>query len=298
MTITTQDPPRYNLDTSAILVELTASVWTARKLDKGTTDQLIHDKNAKAKDAARVNKHLLAGRNELERVQKIVDAARAYFYTTTLPWSDSGIRLLPASLMFSFNDRMREFNDDFDQRVAEFVSVYPSLITAQAMALGDMFKRDDYPPASIIRNKFAFNVIRMPVPSSGDFRVDVGNAAREELRQQFAKVLEERVSAANLDLWERLKKHILRMSDRLSTDNIGGEEKHRRFHDTLVDNGLELCDMMKALNVTNDAELERTRNELEMVLKGAGSADELRKNADARKHAKEKVDAIVRKFGW
>ena len=56
---------RYNLDTCAMLVEFNASVWTARKLDKGVTDEVVSNKNAGAKDSARVNKNLLAGRDEL-----------------------------------------------------------------------------------------------------------------------------------------------------------------------------------------------------------------------------------------
>jgi hypothetical protein len=47
-----------------MLVEFNASVWTARKLDKTTTDEVVASKNAGAKDAARDNKHLLAGRTE------------------------------------------------------------------------------------------------------------------------------------------------------------------------------------------------------------------------------------------
>ena len=56
---------RYNIDTCALLVEFASSVWTARKLDKTATDEVVYNKRAASKDAARVNKHLLAGRNEL-----------------------------------------------------------------------------------------------------------------------------------------------------------------------------------------------------------------------------------------
>jgi len=62
---------RYNIDTCAMLAEFNASVWTARKLDKGATEEVVTAKRAGAKDAARVNKHLLAGRNELEVIQSM-----------------------------------------------------------------------------------------------------------------------------------------------------------------------------------------------------------------------------------
>jgi hypothetical protein len=38
-----------------MLVEFNASVWTARKLDRSTTDEVVSNKNAGSKDAARVN---------------------------------------------------------------------------------------------------------------------------------------------------------------------------------------------------------------------------------------------------
>ncbi len=289
---------RFNLDTTAMLVEFNSSVWTARKLDKSTTDEVIRDKHARAKDAARVNKHLLAGRNELESIQKIVGAARSYVYANTLPWSDNGLRLLPAKEFMAFNNRMSTFADEFQQAVDAFVGIYPTLITAQAMQLGEMFNRNDYPSANVIRDKFDFRVNFMPVPSSGDFRVDVGNEAETELRKQFDKMAKERIEAAHRDLWERLREHVMRMSDRLATDMVGGEEKPRKFHDTLVTGGMELCGLMETLNLGGDPDLEDTRKELENILRNAESADELRKNMYTRKETKQRVDDIIKKFGW
>ena len=188
--------PRFNLDTCAMLVEFNASVWTARKLDKSTTDEVVTNKNAAAKDAARVNKHLLAGRTELDTVQQMIGRARNYVYDHTLPWSDSGLRLLPTVNFVSFNERMSQFEEEFESLVASFIGIYPTLITAQALALGDMFKRDDYPTANEIMTKFAFRVGYLPVPTAGDFRVDIGNAAQEELKEKL-KQLQKQHSHSN-----------------------------------------------------------------------------------------------------
>ena len=289
--------PRYNLDTCAMLVEFNASVWTARKLDRSTTDEVVASKNAGAKDAARVNKHLLAGRTELDVVQQMIGRARAYVYDHTLPWSDSGLRLLPTTNFVVFAEKMNNFEDEFASLVAGFVNIYPSLITAQAMALGDMFKRDDYPTANEIMTKFAFRVGYLPVPTAGDFRVDIGNAAQEELREKLNKMAEERVDAAMQDIRARLGEHLKRMSDRLTTDYVQGEAKQRRFHDSLVDGALELCDLTKALNVVGDVSLEAARKELENALLGVSPQD-LRKNEHVRQDTKKAVDAILGKFNF
>jgi len=293
----TNNTPRFNLDTCAMLVEFNASVWTARKLDKSTTDEVVTNKNAAAKDAARVNKHLLAGRTELDTVQQMIGRARNYVYDHTLPWSDSGLRLVPTVNFMAFNEKMSQFEEEFESLVASFIGIYPTLITAQALALGDMFKRDDYPTANEIMTKFAFRVGYLPVPTAGDFRVDIGNAAQEELKEKLNRMAEERVDAAMRDIRARLGEHLKRMSDRLTTDYIQGEAKQRRFHDSLVDGALELCDLTKALNVVGDPALETARRDLEQALLGI-TPNELRKNEHIRQDTKKAVDAILNKFSF
>ena len=289
--------PRLNIDTCAMLVEFNASVWTARKLDKTTTNEVVASKNAGAKDAARVNKHLLAGRTELDIIQQAVGRARQFVYDNTAPWSDSGLRLLPTINFMKFTERMNDFEEEMETLVKAFVVIYPTLITAQALALGDMFKRDDYPSANEMMTKFSFRVNYMPVPSSGDFRVDVGNQAQAELKARLESLTQERIDSAMADVRERLSTHLKRMSDRLTTDYVGGEAKQRRFHDTLVDGALELCDLTKALNVTNDVALETARSQLEQLLVGVTPAD-LRKNEAIRQDVKRNVDAILDKFNF
>ena len=289
--------PRYNLDTCSMLVEFNASVWTARKLDKSTTDEVVQNKNAAAKDAARVNKHLLAGRTELDVITQAVGRARQFVYDNTLPWSDAGLRLLPTVNFQKFAERMNAFDEEFAALVKSFVTIYPSLITAQAMALGDMFRRDDYPTANEIMTKFSFRVNYMPVPVAGDFRIDVGNQAQTELREQLERLANERIDSAMADVRRRLGEHLKRMSDRLTTDTVAGETKRRRFHDSLVDGALELCDLVKTLNIVGDTDLETARRGLSDCLLGV-TPDELRQNDAVREDTKKAVDSILDKFNF
>lgn len=288
---------RYNIDSCALLVEFNASVWTARKLDKGATDEVVINKRAAAKDAARVNKHLLAGRGELDVIQKHVNAVRTYVYENTLPWSDTGIRLLPTAKFLEFNDRMGNLETEFVDLVNDFVQVYPSLITAQAMALGDMFDRNEYPSAGEMAHKFSFRLNYMPVPKAGDFRVDVGNEAQEELQKKLAKLADERVEFAMKDARDRLKAHLERMMERLKVEEINGKVQKSRIHDTLIEGGLELCDALVALNLTGDPALEAARAKLESVLRSV-DVDDLRKHDGARTEVRTQVAEIMDKFNF
>lgn len=288
---------RYNIDTCALLVEFTSSVWTARKLDKNATDEVVHNKRAAAKDAARVNKHLLAGRNELDLVQQHVTAARNYVYENTLPWSDSGIRLLPTEKFTEFNDRMGKFEEDFVNIVNTFITVYPSLITAQAMALGDMFNRSEYPTPEAIVHKFSFRVNYMPVPQAGDIRVDVGNEAQKYLQEKLSKLADERVEAAMSDARDRLKAHLDRMMERLKVEEVNGKVVRSRIHDSLVEGGLELCDALRSLNITKDPTLEKARADLARLL-ATVDADDLRKHDSARTEVRAQVAEISQLFNF
>ena len=288
---------RYNIDTCSLLVEFNASVWTARKLDKNATDEVVANKRAAAKDAARVNKHLLAGRKELEDIQSLVGHIREFVYDNTLPWSDSGIRLLPTVRFMEFNDRMGQYEEEFNAQVNAFVDIYPSLITAQAMALGDMFNRNEYPSAGEMAHKFSFRLNYMPVPKAGDFRVDVGNEAQQELQNRLAKLADERVESAMKNARERLKTHLDRMMERLKIEEVNGKISKSRIHDSLIEGGLELCDVLKALNLTNDPDLEAARAKLESVLRSVDVAD-LRKHDDARVEVRAQVADILDKFNF
>jgi hypothetical protein len=196
-----------------------------------------------------------------------------------------------------FNQSMQDNEDKFNQLVDDFIDVYPTLITAQAMALGDMFKRDEYPSPNELKYKFSFRLNFMPVPSAGDFRVDVGNEAQKELQAKLSKLADERIEHAMRDIKSRLKDHLDRMSDRLTVDYVGQEAVTRKFHDSLLETAHDLCDMAKVLNITHDPDLESARAALAQAITGVDVQD-LRKDMNARKEVKASVDAIRSSFSF
>lgn len=283
-----------NLSSCAVLVEFNASVWTARKLDRSVSDEVEQSKGAKSKGAARVNKNLFAGRTELAEIASIVTEARTYIYDNTFPWSDAGQRLLPTGKLLTVDARMQELRDKFNAKVAEFVAVYPTLITAQAMALGSMFKRDEYPSASEIERKFGFAFELFPVPTAGDFRVDVGNDAQRYLEERLSKAGDVRLNRVLDDIRSRLAEHLARMSDRLVTerDDKTGAPKQRKFNDTLVTGAYELCDLIKSLPALEGHSLSQAANALEAALGGL-DAQALRDLHEERAEVKGKVDKLI-----
>jgi hypothetical protein len=83
------------------------------------------------------------------------------------------------------------------------------------------------------------------------------------------------------------------MSEKLESS---GDEK-KRFHDSLISNPLELCELLTKLNVTNDPKLEDARRQVELAMLGA-NIEEVKDSPLVRENLKSKVDAILGKFEW
>jgi hypothetical protein len=279
------------ISSSAMLVDLGISVWTGRKLDKSVSAEIDINKNAKTK-AGNYHKNLLAGSEKLAEINKIATSVRNWHYTQTSPWSDSGTRLLPATLFMTYKSHLTQYEKMFTDAVTEFMAEYDDLVTKSAFQLGDLFNRDDYPSVDKIANKFAFNYFFSPVPESGDFRVDIGEAGMQELRDRYENAYKSKIETAMTDAWSRMHEVLSHMSERL--DYQEGETK-KIFRDSLVENARDLCDVLKHLNITGDLKLEEMRKNLEKQLSNV-SAEDLREDDGLRNQTKEVVDQMLKKF--
>ena len=287
---------------SAILVELNISAWTGRKLDKRVSEEIDASKGTKAK-GGNYHKHLLAGTDKLDAVQKIVSAVRVWHYEQTLPWSDGGARLLPMKNFFEYKRTLSMFETQFKQSVDEMLSEYPVLVTAAAFQLGALFNRNDYPDVESITGKFRFSYVFMPVPTAGDFRIQAADDAIAELQAQAEEHMNKRVNDAMKDIWTRLHDCLHHMSDKLGdlpTPRVlkDGTEVHSQvFRDSLVNNAVELCGLLTKLNVTDDPNLEQARHKLESAITGV-TAEGLRADDGERDHLKKQVDDILKAFAF
>ena len=276
------------IQNSSMLVDLNISMWTGRKMDKKVSEEIDASKGTLAR-AGNYHKKLLAGTQKLEEIQKIVSKIRTWHYEQTLPWSDGGSRLLPMANFFDYKATLGDYETQFNQAVDEFLQEYPTLVTAAAFQLGDLFSNDDYPDANRLVDKFRFKYVFLPVPTAGDFRVEVGEAYKTELQEQYENFYTNKLNDAMKDAWDRLYECLNHMSNKLA-----GETK-QLFHGSLVTNATDLCELLTRLNVTNDSKLENARKKLESALVGVDAKD-LREDDDLRLDVKSKVDNILSMF--
>jgi cell division FtsZ-interacting protein ZapD len=157
-----------------------------------------------------------------------------------------------------------------------------------------LFDREEYPAPEELAKKFRFSYTLTPIPTAGDFRIEIGEQAKAELVAQYETAFNERLNHAMRDVWQRLYECLTHMSERLSSDDEG---KRKVFHGTILTNAHELVNLLSRLNITNDPQLEQARRELNAALTNT-DLDTLKESDYIRENVKAKVDDILKRFEW
>ena len=282
-----------SIASSAVLIDLSISCWTGRKLDKRASNDVTAQNNA-AKGVANVHKKLLGDCAELDAVQKFAANARNAHYAMTMPWSDLGLRLCPTKMYIGVSDRagyertMTELQTEFFRLTEAFLSAYDWEIQNAQLKLGALFSSDDYPSRDSLAAKFKFRFTAMPLPDAGDWRLDIGNEAAASMREQYEKFYGEQLTKAMNDVWERAHEALTKMSERL---DYADDTTKKVFRDTLVTNVQEIVDLLGSMNITDDPAMADAHRRLDAAMQGI-TPDALREDAYLRAQTKRQVDDV------
>ena len=279
-----------SIASSAMLVELNISLWTGRKFDKDVSQEIDAQKQTTTR-AGNYHKKLFADEPKFEAIQKFAGNSRTYHYYNTMPWSDSGLRLLTTPMFFDYNKRMTEAETEFNRLVAEFINDYDNMIARAHSKLGTLFNPSDYPDLNEVLAKYRFKLKYTPVPEVGDFRVDVGAEALQQLNTSYAEYYDEQIKSAYQDVWQRTYDALKNMSEKLAGDN------KQIFRDTLVTNVTSIIDLLDKFNVTNDPKMKLAKEKLSSVMLGI-TPDGLREDDYLRHDTKRRVDEMMKEFAW
>lgn len=243
-----------SLSDKALLVNLSISQWSAKKLDHKAMLTVEKEYNVN-RDAGNYTKKLLPKTKELEDIQAKVSAIRVAFYKNTLPWFTDGSRIISAKHYLDFMNEFRKMKGDFEFLVDEFISKYASLRDNAKQSLGGLFDDTEYPEIELLRAKFDCNLTVMPVPSKDDFRVEMSESEIEN----FEKTLKEVESKIYEDIWGRLFNVVEKAASKLSQPDAV-------FRDSLIENIHEVCALLPKLNVNDNPELEIMRKNVEILV--------------------------------
>ena len=163
-------PSIPSISSSAMLVELNISCWTGVKQDKGVSAEIAAAHGAES-DAVTSHKKLLSNCQELVEVKKLTGECRNTHTRLTVPWADSGLRLLPTAQMFKYQEVMTDLEQRRDAAVQTFLDQYDWAITKAQAKLGTLFDPNEYPTLDTVSTKFSMRLNYLPL---ADARVTSG----------------------------------------------------------------------------------------------------------------------------
>ena len=275
-----------------MLLDLHLSVYTGRKQDKATAAEINISKNTRSSKAASVYKSLFTEDKDLEAIASYAGKVRTWLYSVTLPWADSGTRLVPTKNFFDITHELAEHEREFNRLVDVFINNYGVKVSSQAFKLGKLFDPKEFPDVAELSHKFGLNYVFTPVPSSGDFRVDIPAAAAQQVVAQFEREHNKRMQEAMREPWERLYQEISHIKDKMIDKEDG---KPQKLYQSMLDNALALCGTLESLNLLDDPDLEAARRALEQSLTDIDIVS-LRKSPEVREAIKIKMQDLTDKF--
>ena len=284
-TTTPATPPVRKVSDMLQLVSLSIGIPKLEVNDPQAAADLAADKGV-AKGRIRVPKKLVVSPH-LDACVQIEREARAYLTSKTAQY-DRGRDMLLNDYIIDVVNTIRSYFQQLEQYRDAFLQDYPAQVAKAQIELGDMFDESEYPPVDELRRKFRWSFIVEPMPS-GDLRDNLEEGLRKELAAMYEQSTNSRLQAAMQDIWKRLLTPLNNMSLRLIDKENG---KPSGFQGTLVQNVLEIVDIMKSYNITDDSTMEDIRLQLRAALDGV-SFDSLKASATLRAQTKAKIDNII-----
>lgn len=272
-----------NLSHKTILVNIKISQWGARKLDKKITAEV--NQNHKTTDAGRFNKILIDPKH-LKELSQIATELREFHYENTLPWADSGDRLLTNANFFSYTEKLMELKNRFENARRKFVAHYPTMVSEARERLNGLFIERDYPKVSEIEDKFDIKNTFMPVPEVDDIRIGLSANDVSMIKEKVQAELSERYVEAQKDIYKRMVDQLQKMRDRLS-------DTEAVFRDSLFQNLLDLVNLLPKLNITGDKAIDELCAEMKAVYT---DPDAVRNSKSLRNKKLDEVNNILQKI--
>lgn len=282
--------PGADLASRAMLVDLSISKWGNSKQDKNAGQVVAQTYSSDAK-LGHYRKSLIHPRH-VEPLNKKLGEIYLEHRRRTLPWLDSGARILSAAGYLEYTAYLRAAQSEVDSLLTDFIVSYPDYVLeakATVTGLGGLFDPTLYPAPSELRGLYSVGYRIAPLPNAGDFRVQLNDSETERIRASIAAGADSAVKTAVKEVYERIAAHVGKMAEKLG-GYTGGKEG--AFRDSLVENVRELADILPSLNITGDPELDQIAARIARELCPA-DPDVLRKDDATREQVAQAAQSIL-----
>ena len=283
-----------DLTRDAMLVSLRINNWSGRRYDREASND-VTERNDADPSAGRFNKRLLP-KSAFADMTKTMSKARALHYENSMPWDDTGARLLTVA---NYDHYTATIDDLAEQLVTErnvFIADYGDNIDQARIGLGGLFRIEDYPSQDSLRHRFAIRYRIAPVPDAQHFIADLAAGDADRVKRDIEHLVQERLEDAITDLYKRLGEAVDHVVQRLDVD---AEGKPLIFRNSLIGNIRDLVDIVPRLNIFGDERLAQLCQQVKDRIASV-DPDELRPstsfNPATRERVKRDAEDLAAKF--
>lgn len=275
-----------DINTRAMLVNLSVSVFNPTRLDRKVTDEVTTMKQAD-RDAGDYRKRIVP-KAVIDPVLRAANAVYLDHKAMTSPWADGGTRLLCIDIYEQYADKISGGKRIFEREVDRFLRQYEDIREKAPIRMGATYNPADFPPVDEARARFGIRTEWTPLPNGSDFRLHLNDTDLSELRSSVDERVAAAVEESKNDLAKRLVDRLSHISERLAKpENI--------FRDSMIEGLRELLDMIPRMMITPDPVLEVAVAEAKARIAGH-SPDNLRDEELTRASAKLAADEILKKM--
>ena len=281
------------LSDKAMLVKLTIKRAALTKRDQFLTDKI----QAQEGDASLtvLTKLFRDKASPINQIMAAVNEVYAYHRKHTLPYVDAGPRILPSDTYMDYTQDMKHLITKVDNLLNTYMPHYDQLVRDDVMYrnAGHAAGRasvDDYPTAEKFAEAMSVEYRFNPMPDSRHFLFDLS----DEDMAAFDQAEQEAAATANADTVARMLKPLHSLVERLK--EYQGSKKER-FHNSLIQNVIEGCDLAQRLAINPTQELTNEINSLRDAAQACLADVEIIKgSANARAAAKAKLEEVAKRM--
>jgi len=286
-------PEAANRNSSANRLRTTMAAVRVMFTWLGARKTLTQEQKSQAADTFGAERaYLSAGKKLLDTSHpafKAVTAVRhrviAFWKGISLPYPESGIRLIRQDDISAFTVQMTSHKVELDEAVIQLDERYDELKSAARRRLGSLFNAADYP--ATLRGWFDVSY-DFPSVEPPEYLRQLSPQLYQQEAARVAARFDEAVQLAEQAFTEELSKLVSHLTERLSGTDDG---KPKVFRDSVVENLREFFDRFRHLNIRSDEQLDDLVVQAQRVIRGV-EPQQLRDNQAVRQQVASQLSGV------
>ena len=215
----------------------------------------------------------------------IKSQATKYWKENSLPYPETGIRLIRQDRIENFDSTFADFREQLEAGVRSFDEQFAEIKEAARIRLGSLFDLSDYP--SSLEDEFQIQW-DFPAVDPPDYLRRLNPDVYAEQSRRVSQRFDEAVEMAESAFVEELDRLVNHLASRLAGDENG---KPMIFRDSAVNNMTEFFSRFRELNIRSNDQLDELVTRCESVMHGV-QPQSLRDNDSLRRSLSTNLSAV------